>query len=233
MFGSQEGSSDSGAHKKRGKWLLIIGGIGVSLAVILVIVFGMGDGNQSGLEDKDAISNKSSSVDESEPRKAMIPPAVDAYQTISDYLVDSEYFFTITDDAVDYINSHPDFFPGNEFNLDAMMDEVDRGVDFMQIVERPHEYSDRLIIAYGDVNFCGQIEIEDGVIITMIEFLDPDTNYNYLVYYLGIPDEPNEGYRVEAGNPIACLALPFGAITLENPFVGSAEVVIGAACYLE
>lgn len=222
------------AKKQKNNLPIIIGAAGggvVLLVIILVLVFSRGGGKDSKQEEEGIVASDTEVGDENVgdgdvAEQAEGPSPADIYQALSEASIDTEYEFTLTDDAVNFMNSHPDFFPGSESNLEAMTEEVDTSVDFPQISKKQTQYSDRLVCVSGFVLDCEEVEIEEkNLTITAIQFMNEVTSYNYYVYYIGALDDVVEDTYV------TCYVLPFGTVTFENMGATYTEAVTGAVCY--
>lgn len=147
-----------------------------------MLVFSRGGGNDSKQEEGDIIANKEMGAGDEDAgdgdaaEQVVGSSSADIFQALSEASIDTEYEFTITDDAVNFMNSHPDFFPGSESNLEAMTEEVDTSVDFPQIAKKQTQYSDRLICVSGFVLDCEEVE-DTNITITGIQFQNEEDGY--------------------------------------------------------
>lgn len=240
MPGSQGGSSGEGAPpRKRRKLPFIIGGAGVLLVVILVIAFRAGGsdtssntGDVSGtvnLDDTSPTDTNRTGGNPTEGEGASQAATdgmtiADRYSLVGESLTDENSKFTLSEDSIKFMDAHPDFFPGSESNLDAILAEVDPEVGFPQVHKNPAKYDDTLMAVSGLVIDCRELEYDFGT-VTYIHVLDEVDEYSYCVYYLGTLDDVVDGCYV------SCYVLPFGVITFKNLEGTNTLAVVGAACY--
>ena len=183
--------------------------------VILGCAFLFGGEEESEMKDSDS-ETKTESVGTKDTEKT---DAAEIYELIAE---NDDPAFTISEKSLNFINEHPDFFPGNENIEGAISDFVDEEITYAHLTKNMSKYGDKLISVYGEV--IDIEESEDGE-ITYIHVLDDDGN-SCVLYYLGTLENVfEESY-------IYVYALPFAITSFENMEATYTEAVTGAACYV-
>ncbi len=130
--------------------------------------------------------------------------------------------FEIPEKSIEFMNEHPNFFPGSENIQGAISDFVDEQITFAHLTKNISKYGDGLVSVYGVV--IDIEESEDGD-VTYMHILDYDGN-SYVLYYLGTLEDVFEESEVYV------YALPFALTTFENMDATYTEAVTGAACFV-
>ena len=199
------------------KWLIPLIVLIVVIAVATLVLGGGDDSKTSGTEEN---SNKI----ETESPKEDEADAIAKYKWIQERSAGTDMEFVMNEDAINFIDAHPDFFPGSSKNEGAMSDYLDYEVDYQHIAKSPSKYSNQFIYVDGTVVDCSEVEGDYGT-ITFLQVTDYYGN-NYCLYYLGALENVFENEEVWG------YALPFGMVTFENIGGSYTEAVIGAAGYI-
>lgn len=167
-------------------------------------------------ESKETTNEKSENVETSDKSDTGV---VEKYKLIAK---NNDPAFEISEKSIEFINEHPNFFPGSENIQGAISDFVDNEITFAHLTKNISKYGDGLVSVYGVV--IDIEESEDGD-VTYMHILDYDEN-SYVLYYLGTLEEVFEDSEVYV------YALPFALTTFENMDATYTEAVVGAACFV-
>ena len=128
--------------------------------------------------------------------------------------------FEVSDQNIEFIKEHQDFFPGSDKNRGAISDFVDSQAGYPQLKKNINKYEGKLAFVGGEV--IDIEESEDGN-LTYIHIVDEINYGNYVLYYLGSLEEVFEGDYVQA------YFLPFDTVTFENLSNTYTEAIVGGA----
>lgn len=142
---------------------------------------------------------------------------------IYQYLGENESLpYIVTDNAVAFINEHPDLFPVATGLESSTSEFIDSTISFAHLSKNIAKYGSNLM------NISGYIvdieEAPDGS-VTVLQIMDYDGN-NYMLYYLGVLDDVLEEMEVNT-----CV-LPMDIVTFENMSGAYTEAIVCAACFV-
>ena len=158
-------------------------------------------------------TTKKQNTEEIIPKEVEIYNWIDQNDTIDDY--------EISQNSLQFISKHPDFFPGNDKNSGAMSDFVDFNLKYKHLSKSPEKYNNTLVNVIGTVIDCDEIDSPYGT-ITYLHIQEDETYNNYCLYYLG-------EIEIFEDDWIYVYALPFDIIIFDNMSGAKTEAVIGAA----
>lgn len=202
--------------KKWWFWCII-----VIVAVIILSSLGGGDTDTdtttAGEVNQTDSSDEATNTTQSEPVSA-----ADIYVWLAE---GDEFGYSVPEKSISFMESNPQFFPGNDKNTGNMSDHIDSEADYPHVSKSPDKYADKLMSIYGCIIDCEEAETDYGT-ITFLQIEDY-SGYSYCMYYLGALDDAFENKEVLG------YILPFGTITFENMGGFYTEAIMGAACYIE
>lgn len=207
-------------QKKGGKLKKILIGLGIALVIFLAI--GM---LSSPEETADADDIQAETVDNTTAENAQENNETedsDSPAAMYEWVMENATTpFNITEQAMEFINAHPDFFPGDESIEGAMSDFIDWDLTYPMLSKSADKYGDCL---YSSSGYVVDIEEVDSS-LTYLQVMDIEGN-NYVIYYLGILADVYEQ------DEVMFYALPLDVVTFENMGGTYTEAIAMAGSYV-
>lgn len=135
--------------------------------------------------------------------------------------------YKLTDDAIAYLDAHPDFFPATtEETISAVKNAVDSSITYPMLTKSVANNSSALI--HIDNVTVGQIfeSVFVGHTLTSALLIDSDYNYYQLVYDGALPD-------VLENDVVTVDALPIASSHFDNIGGGITNVIVVAGAHVQ
>lgn len=192
----------------------------VIIITIAIVVAGIACGN---VDEEETTEEPKQTTEKLEEEKDITKASnAEKYQYISKNN-SQELQFSMSEDAIKFIDKHPDFFPGSNKNRGAMTDYINYEISYNHIDKNPSKYSNKLIGITGYVTDCK--EFDEDMDYTYLQVVDYDGN-NYCMYYLG------KSKDILADMSVEVFMLPFDMVSFENMGGTYTKAVMGACCYV-
>lgn len=180
-----------------------------------IIIFGNGSDKTSDTE-----SAKESKIEKQKESTDIEKSVADIYKSLSDESSEGDLQFTISNDSINFINDHPDFFPGSDNNYGAMSDYVNYDIAYKHLDKQIEDYDNKLIKVFGQVIDIQEMDRE-GKTLTYVHVIDDFDYENFVFIYVGkLKDVYKDNY-------IDAFLLPLDMVTFKNK---SAEYTDAAFC---